>query len=174
MFRYDDLQQKTCETLQFIHDIRPEKAGSRTIRPPLPVTEDMRLALGKFQFNFHWIQLAVAVLNLAVKATTTAHCPCSCLTSKLTLLPLYTLYAVVTGASCTAAMYHIFSHHRQNPGLCSLDSDCSLIIGSRIMISINTTYSISAVNLYILAILLHLCSVAKYLGSLKISLPISC
>ena len=76
---------------------------------------------------------------------------------------------------CTAkCRYHIFTHHRQNPGLCSLDSDCSLIIRSRIMISINTTYSIFAVNLYILAILLHLCSVAKYLGSLKISLPISC
>ena len=68
----------------------------------------------------------------------------------------------------------IFSLIIQSPELCSLDSDCSLIIGSRIMISINTTYSISAVNLYILAILLHLCSVAKYLESLKISRHISC
>ena len=44
--RFEELQQKTCETLQFIHDIRPEKAGSRTTRPSLPVTEEQKLALG--------------------------------------------------------------------------------------------------------------------------------
>ena len=44
--RYEELEQKTCETLQFIHDIRPEKAGSRTSRPGLPNTEEKRLTLG--------------------------------------------------------------------------------------------------------------------------------
>ena len=45
--RYGELEQKTCETLQFIHDIRPEKAGSRTSRPGLPNTEEKRLTLGE-------------------------------------------------------------------------------------------------------------------------------
>lgn len=45
--RHEELQQKSRETLQFIHDIRPEKAGTRTARPQLPDTEDQRLALGK-------------------------------------------------------------------------------------------------------------------------------
>ena len=35
--------------MQFIHDIRPEKAGSRTTRPSLPVTEEQKLALGGFK-----------------------------------------------------------------------------------------------------------------------------
>ena len=45
--RHEELQQKSRETLQFIHDIRPEKAGTRTARPQLPDTEDQRLALGE-------------------------------------------------------------------------------------------------------------------------------
>ena len=45
--RHEELQQKSRETLQFIHDVRPEKAGTRTARPQLPDTEDQRLALGE-------------------------------------------------------------------------------------------------------------------------------
>ena len=50
--RYEELEQKTCETLQFIHDIRPEKAGSRTTRPGLPTTEEKRLTLGEHLLLF--------------------------------------------------------------------------------------------------------------------------
>ena len=45
--RYEDLENKTRETLQFLHDIRPEKAGGRTTRPSVPESEDERLSLGE-------------------------------------------------------------------------------------------------------------------------------
>ena len=53
MFRFDELEQKTVETLQYIHDIRPEKAGSRTTRPSIPVSEEQKLALGGFHYYRH-------------------------------------------------------------------------------------------------------------------------
>ena len=45
--RYEDLENKTRETLQFLHDIRPEKASGRTTRPSVPESEDERLSLGE-------------------------------------------------------------------------------------------------------------------------------
>ena len=45
--RLDELGNKTRETLQFLHDLRPEKAGGRTNRPGVPDSEEQRLVLGK-------------------------------------------------------------------------------------------------------------------------------
>ena len=53
-YRGEDLKKKTRETLQFIHDIRPEKAAGRTTRPSVPESEDQRLSLGKTELVI-WI-----------------------------------------------------------------------------------------------------------------------
>ena len=58
--RFEVMKQKTCETLQFIHDIRPEKAGTRTTRPVLPNTEEKRLTLGEQLLlqHYYWFPLS--------------------------------------------------------------------------------------------------------------------
>ena len=42
-----ELGRRTRETLQFLHDTRPERAGSRTSRPAPPDTSQQRLLLGE-------------------------------------------------------------------------------------------------------------------------------
>ena len=51
ILRYDELEQKSVETLQYIHDIRPERAGARTTRPSIPVSEEQKLALGGLDYS---------------------------------------------------------------------------------------------------------------------------
>lgn len=42
-----DLDKKTRETLQFLHDIRPDRAGTKTTRPAVPDSKELRMSLGK-------------------------------------------------------------------------------------------------------------------------------
>ena len=42
-----DLDKKTRETLQFLHDIRPDRAGTKTTRPAMPDSKELRMSLGK-------------------------------------------------------------------------------------------------------------------------------
>ena len=42
-----DLDKKTRETLQFLHDIRPDRAGNNAVRPAMPESKDLRMYLGK-------------------------------------------------------------------------------------------------------------------------------
>ena len=42
-----DLDKKTRETLQFLHDIRPDRAGNNDVRPTVPESKDLRMYLGK-------------------------------------------------------------------------------------------------------------------------------
>lgn len=42
-----DLDKKTRETLQFLHDIRPDRAGNNAVRPTVPESKDLRMYLGK-------------------------------------------------------------------------------------------------------------------------------
>ena len=43
----DDLDKKTRETLQFLHDVRPDRAGTNAVRPPVPETKERRIYLGE-------------------------------------------------------------------------------------------------------------------------------
>jgi len=42
-----ELERKAHETLQFLHDMRPDKAGQKAVRPAVPESRAQRLLLGK-------------------------------------------------------------------------------------------------------------------------------
>ena len=42
-----ELERKAHETLQFLHDMRPDKAGQKAVRPPVPESRAQRLLLGE-------------------------------------------------------------------------------------------------------------------------------
>ena len=41
------MERKAHETLQFLHDMRPDKAGQKAVRPAVPESRAQRLLLGK-------------------------------------------------------------------------------------------------------------------------------
>ena len=42
-----ELERKAHETLQFLHDMRPDKAGQKAVRPAVPESRAQRLILGE-------------------------------------------------------------------------------------------------------------------------------
>ena len=42
-----ELERKAHETLQFLHDMRPDKAGQKAVRPAVPESRAQRLLLGE-------------------------------------------------------------------------------------------------------------------------------
>ena len=41
------MERKAHETLQFLHDMRPDKAGQKAARPAVPESRAQRLILGE-------------------------------------------------------------------------------------------------------------------------------
>ena len=41
------MERKAHETLQFLHDMRPDKAGQKAVRPAVPESRAQRLILGE-------------------------------------------------------------------------------------------------------------------------------
>ena len=50
------MERKAHETLQFLHDMRADKAGQKTVRPAVPESRAQRLLLGEpsSKIAFRW------------------------------------------------------------------------------------------------------------------------